>query len=165
MALVSMRRGYFEHCHKHWHQLVRIIIIILKSIIALHNLHNISPSLSQLSIIDHSKACQCQGRLQDFAHESWQAQHLLHGSKDQVLPQDWVGWISNCPVISCLQIISNIDKELILTARWLRLKCEELGSRYRMPSRAEIAKMGGDDDREDKERVMAGFLSGSVNVR
>ena len=38
-------------------------------------------------------------------------------------------------------------------------------SRYRMPSRAEIAKMGGDDDREDKERVMAGFLSGSVNVR
>ena len=27
-----------------------------------------------------------------------------------------------------------------------------------MPSRAEIAKMGGDDDREDKERVMAGFL-------
>ena len=38
----------------------------------------------------------------------------------------------------------------------------ELGSRYRMPSRAEIAKMGGDDDREDKERVMAGFLDGSV---
>ena len=34
-----------------------------------------------------------------------------------------------------------------------------------MPSRAEIAKMGGDDDREDKERVMAGFLSGSVHVR
>ena len=34
-----------------------------------------------------------------------------------------------------------------------------------MPGRAEIAKMGGDDDREDKERVMAGFLSGSVNVR
>ena len=28
-----------------------------------------------------------------------------------------------------------------------------------------IAKMGGDDDREDKERVMAGFLSGSENVR
>ena len=86
-----------------WHQPVRIIIIILKSIIALHNLHNISPSPpspSQLSIIDHSKACQCQGRLQDFAHESWQAQHLLHGSKDQVLPQDWVGWISNCPVMS-----------------------------------------------------------------
>ena len=26
----------------------------------------------------------------------------------------------------------------------------------------EIAKMGGDDDREDKERVMAGFLDGSV---
>ena len=40
-----------------------------------------------------------------------------------------------------------------------------LGSRYRMPGRAEIAKMGGDDDREDKERVMAGFLSGFVNVR
>ena len=34
-----------------------------------------------------------------------------------------------------------------------------------MPSRAEIAKMGGDADREDKERVMAGFLSGFVNVR
>ena len=34
-----------------------------------------------------------------------------------------------------------------------------------MPGRAEIAKMGGDDDREDKERVMAGFLSGFVNVR
>ena len=34
-----------------------------------------------------------------------------------------------------------------------------------MPSRAEIAKMDGDDDREDKERVMAGFLSGFVNVR
>ena len=34
-----------------------------------------------------------------------------------------------------------------------------------MPNRAEIAKMGGDDDREDKERVMAGFLSGFVNVR
>ena len=31
-----------------------------------------------------------------------------------------------------------------------------------MPSRAEIAKMGGDDDREDKERLMAGFLDGSV---
>ena len=34
-----------------------------------------------------------------------------------------------------------------------------------MPGRAEIAKMGGDDDREDKERVMADFLSGFVNVR
>ena len=48
---------------------------------------------------------------------------------------------------------------------WLRLKCEELGSRYRMPSKAEIAKVGGDDDREDKERVMAGFLSGSEHWR
>ena len=56
-------------------------------------------------------------------------------------------------------------KTLILAAGGLRLKSDELGSRYRMPSRAEIAKMGGDDDREDKERVMAGFLSGSVNVR
>ena len=54
------------------------------------------------------------------------------------------------------------SQTLILAAGWLRLKCEELGSRYRMPSRAEIAKMGGDDDREDKERVMAGFLDGSV---
>ena len=54
------------------------------------------------------------------------------------------------------------SRTLILAAGWLRLKCEELGSRYRMPSRAEIAKMGGDDDREDKERVMAGFLDGSV---
>ena len=34
-----------------------------------------------------------------------------------------------------------------------------------MPRKDEIAKMGGDDDREDKERVMAGFLDGSVNVR
>ena len=59
----------------------------------------------------------------------------------------------------------NCSRTLILTAGWLRLKSEELGSRYRMPSRAEIAKMGGDDDREDKERVMAGFLSGSENVR
>ena len=49
------------------------------------------------------------------------------------------------------------SQTLILAAGWLRLKCEELGSRYRMPSRAEIAKMGGDDDREDKERVMAGL--------
>ena len=57
------------------------------------------------------------------------------------------------------------SRTLILAAGWLRLKCEELGSRYRMPGRAEIAKMGGDDDREDKERVMAGFLSGFVNVR
>ena len=62
------------------------------------------------------------------------------------------------PAISC-------SRTLILAAGWLRLKSEELGSRYRMPSRAEIAKMGGDDDREDKERVMAGFLSGSENVR
>ena len=62
------------------------------------------------------------------------------------------------PAISC-------SRTLTLAAGWLRLKCEELGSRYRMPSRAEIAKMGGDDDREDKERVVAGFLSGSVNVR
>ena len=62
------------------------------------------------------------------------------------------------PAISCSQTLN-------LAAGWLRLKCEELGSRYRMPSRAEIAKMGGDDDREDKERVMAGFLSGSENVR
>ena len=54
---------------------------------------------------------------------------------------------------------------LNLTAGWLRLKCEELGSRYRMPSKAEIAKVGGDDDREDKERVMAGFLSGSEHWR
>ena len=53
---------------------------------------------------------------------------------------------------------------LNLTAGWLRLKCEELGSRYRMPSKAEIAKVGGDDDREDKERVMAGFLSGSEHT-
>ena len=62
------------------------------------------------------------------------------------------------PAISC-------SRTLILAAGWLRLKSEELGSRYRMPSRAEIAKMGGDDEREDKERVMAGFLSGSENVR
>ena len=34
-----------------------------------------------------------------------------------------------------------------------------------MPSKLEIAKMGGDDDREDKERVMAGFLSGSDDAR
>ena len=34
-----------------------------------------------------------------------------------------------------------------------------------MPKKDEIAKMGGDDDREDMERVMAGFLDGSVNVR
>ena len=54
------------------------------------------------------------------------------------------------------------SRTLILAAGWLRLKCEELESRYRRPSRAEIAKMGGDDDREDKERVMAGFLDGSV---
>ena len=59
----------------------------------------------------------------------------------------------------------NCSRTLILTAGWLRLKSEELGSRYRMPSKSEIAKMGGDDDREDKERVMAGFLSGSGNVR
>ena len=59
----------------------------------------------------------------------------------------------------------NCSRTLILAAGWLRLKSEELGSRYRMPSREEIAKMGGDDDREDKERVMAGFLSGSENVR
>ena len=76
-----------------------------------------------------------------------------------------IGLVEFQTVLSYHVIISNIDKELILIARWLRLKCEELGSRYRMPSRAEIAKMGGDDDREDKERVMAGFLSGSVNVR
>ena len=31
---------------------------------------------------------------------------------------------------------------LNLTAGWLRLKCEELGSRYRMPSKAGIAKNG-----------------------
>ena len=54
---------------------------------------------------------------------------------------------------------------LILTAGWLRLKSEELGLRYRMPSKLEIAKMGGDDDREDEERVMAGFLNGSDDVR
>ena len=53
----------------------------------------------------------------------------------------------------------------ILAAGWLRLKCEELGSRYSMPRKTEVAKMGGDDDREDKKRVMAGFLGGSVNVR
>ena len=34
-----------------------------------------------------------------------------------------------------------------------------------MPRKTEVAKMGGDDDREDKKRVMAGFLGGSVNVR
>ena len=66
---------------------------------------------------------------------------------------------------SCFDPAIICSRTLILAAGWLRRKCEELGSRYRMPSRAEIAKMGGDDDREDKERVMAGFLSGSVNVR
>ena len=30
-----------------------------------------------------------------------------------------------------------------------------------MPSKSEIAKMSGDDAREDKDRIMAGFLSGS----
>ena len=54
----------------------------------------------------------CQGRLQDFAHGSRQVKHLFHGSEDQVLPQDWVGCITKYPVLLCLQIISNIDKEL-----------------------------------------------------
>ena len=49
-------------------------------------------------------------------------------------------------------------------AGWLRLQCAELGTRYKMPSRSAIAKMGGDNDREDKDRIMAGFLSGSDHV-
>ena len=46
-------------------------------------------------------------------------------------------------------------------AGWLRLKCLDLGGRYRMPAKSEIAKMGGDDDRLDKDRIMAGFVNGS----
>ena len=49
-------------------------------------------------------------------------------------------------------------------AGWLRPQCAELGTRYKIPSRSAIAKMGGDDDREDKDRIMAGFLSGSDHV-
>ena len=70
--------------------------------------------------------------------------------------------------IKTIRVTATVSKctlRLNPTAGWLRLKCEELGSRYRMPSKAEIAKMGGDDDREDKERVMAGFLSGSEHWR
>jgi len=33
-----------------------------------------------------------------------------------------------------------------------------------MPAKSEIAKMGGDDDRLDKDRIMAGFVNGSIQV-
>ena len=42
----------------------------------------------------------------------------------------------------------------------MRLKCAELSARYRMPTKSAIAKMSGDDSREDKDRIMADFLNG-----
>ena len=42
--------------------------------------------------------------------------------------------------------------------------CGELGMRYRMPSRKEICKLSGDNDREDKDRELSDFLCGNTQV-
>ena len=39
--------------------------------------------------------------------------------------------------------------------------CGEPGMRYRMPSRKEICKLSGDNDREDKDRELSDFLCGT----
>ena len=55
------------------------------------------------------------------------------------------------------------DTEDLVTG-WLRRKCGELGMRYRMPSRKEICKLSGDNDREDKDRELSDFLCGNTQV-
>ena len=44
-------------------------------------------------------------------------------------------------------------------ASWLKTKCREL-QRFVMTKPEEVAKLSGDNSREEKERVMQGFLSG-----
>ena len=56
--------------------------------------------------------------------------------------------------------MKDIQSTLKSRAGWLRLKCAELSARYRMPTKSAIAKMSGDDSREDKDRIMADFLNG-----
>ena len=65
--------------------------------------------------------------------------------------------------IKCQIFVLDKDTEDLVTA-WLRRKCGELGMRYRMPSRKEICKLSGDNDREDKDRELSDFLCGNTQV-
>ena len=73
--------------------------------------------------------------------------------------------------------IGNIDKELAwllpVLASEKRIKCqifvldkdtEDLVTGYRMPSRKEICKLSGDNDREDKDRELSELLCGNTQV-
>ena len=65
--------------------------------------------------------------------------------------------------IKCQIFVLDKDTEDLVTG-WLRRKCGELGMRYRMPSRKEICKLSGDNDREDKDRELSDFLCGNPQV-
>ena len=87
-----------------------------------------------------------------------QVQHILHGRRIRSSLKignidKELAWL--LPVlasekrIKCQIFVLDKDTEDLVTA-WLRRKCGELGMRYRMPSRKEICKLSGDNDREDK---------------
>ena len=60
-------------------------------------------------------ACKIQGLIQGVAYESRQSQHFLHGSQDQIFPQDWVGAPTKFHCVIFLQIlfiIANLSLEL-----------------------------------------------------
>ena len=73
-------------------------------------------------------ACKIQGLIQGIAYEPRQSQHLLYGSQDQILSQDWVGVPTKFYVAICLQILRNIDSELSwllpILASVERIKCQ-----------------------------------------
>ena len=101
-----------------------------------------------------------------------QVQHILHGRRIRSSLKignidKELAWL--LPVlasekrIKCQIFVLDKDTEDLVTA-WLRRKCGELGMRYRMPSRKEICKLSGENDREDKDRELSDFLCGNTQV-
>ena len=79
-------------------------------------------------MVRNRNACKIQGLIQGVAYESRQSQHFLHGSQDQILPQDWVGAPTKFHCVIFLQILRNIDSELSwllpILASGERIKCQ-----------------------------------------